>query len=93
VCVALVVYVLCCFRSTKYAGPDLCWAGPLAKLAAWALSLMYMSPKLAAWALRLEAGAIDEVTIAIDCEDREESSRRCSPQGNAGPSLAVFFNV
>jgi hypothetical protein len=26
-------------------GPDLCWAGLLAKLAAWALSLMYMDPK------------------------------------------------
>jgi hypothetical protein len=73
--------------------PDLCWAGSLAKLAAWTLnlmymgpklaawilSLMYMSPKLAAWALRLEAGAINEVTIVIGCEDREESSRRRSP--------------
>jgi hypothetical protein len=61
-------------------GPDLCWAGPLAKLAALALSLMYMGTKLAAWALRLEAGMIDEVTIAMDCEDREESSLRRSPQ-------------
>jgi hypothetical protein len=46
----------------------------LAKLAAWAISLMYIGPKLAAWALRLEVGAIGEVTIAIGCEDREESS-------------------
>jgi hypothetical protein len=53
------------------------YMGP--KLAAWALSLMYMGPKLAAWALRLEAGSIDEVTIAIGCEDREESSGRRNP--------------
>jgi hypothetical protein len=46
----------------------------LAKLAAWALSLMYMGPKLATWALRLEVGAIGEVTIAIGCVDREEST-------------------
>jgi hypothetical protein len=60
----------------------------LAELAAWALSIMYMGhksnvymgPKLTAWNLRLEAGAISEVTITIDCEDREESSRRRSPQ-------------
>jgi hypothetical protein len=63
----------------------------LAKLAAWALSLMYMIPKLAAWALRLEAGAIDEVTIAIDCEDREESSRRRSPQGTCWAEPCSFF--
>jgi hypothetical protein len=42
--------------------------GSLAKLVAWALSLMYMIPKLAAWDLKLEAGA-------IDCEDPEESSK------------------
>jgi hypothetical protein len=47
----------------------------LANLAAWALSLMYMGPKLAAWALRIEAGAIGKVTIAVGCENREESSR------------------
>jgi hypothetical protein len=62
-------------RSLWRIRPDLCWAGPLAKLEAWALSLMYMGPKLAAWALRLEAGAIGEVTIAIGYEDREKSSR------------------
>jgi hypothetical protein len=56
-------------------GSDLCWAAPLAKLAVWALSLMYIDPKLAIWAIRLEARAISEVTIAIGCEDREESSR------------------
>jgi hypothetical protein len=53
--------------------------GPLAKLAAWALSLMYMGSKLAAWALRLEARTIGEVRIAIGCEDCEGSSQRCSP--------------
>jgi hypothetical protein len=59
----------------------------LAKLAAWTLSLMYMGLKLAAWALKLEVRAIDEVTSAIGCENREESSRRRSPHGTcwAGP--------
>jgi hypothetical protein len=53
-----------------------------------------MGPKLAAWALRLEAGVIGEVTIAISCEDREESSRRRNPQGTcwAGP-CSFFLNV
>jgi hypothetical protein len=36
---------------------------------------MYIGSKLAAWVLRLEAGMIGEVTIAIGFEDREESSR------------------
>jgi hypothetical protein len=55
-----------------------------------------MAPKsnvyeLAAWALRLEAGAIGEVTIAIGCEDREESSRRHSPQGTCWTGPCRFF--
>jgi hypothetical protein len=80
--------------SSRTPGPDLCWAGPLAKLVAWALSLMYMGYKLAAWALRLEAGAISEVTIAIGSEDREESSRRSCPQGYVlGRALQFFLDV
>jgi hypothetical protein len=58
-------------------GLSLMYMGP--KLAAWVLSLIYMDPKLATCALRLEADAIDEVTIAIGCEDREKSSWRRSP--------------
>jgi hypothetical protein len=63
----------------------------LAKLAAWILSLMYMGPKLVACALRLEAGAIGEVMIAIGYEDREKSSRRRSPQGTCWAEPCSFF--
>jgi hypothetical protein len=48
---------------------------------------MYMGLKLAVWVLKLEVGAIDEVTIAIGYENHEESSQRRSPHDTcwAGP--------
>jgi hypothetical protein len=55
-----------------------------------------MGLKLAAWALKLEVGAIDEVTIAIGYENREESSQRYSPHGTcwAGPcSLFLTYII
>jgi hypothetical protein len=64
--------------------------GPLAKLAAWALSLLYMGPKLATWALRLEAGRSARLRSRSAARTARSRVSDAARMVRAGLGLAFF---